>query len=166
MTSLDQDDQLRRLLAPLAAIEPVTLRPDRNRRGRTIVAGLLTAALIATGVAVAAGLNPFASTSQPSVNSCIATWNRTVLPRFQRQLIASGSRRGYVTPILSVNQGVPLVWPECSFSFPLPDGRTLTMTEFGFRNGWAWSSPPSKLRLRLSVELNATVTPGGYLLKR
>ncbi len=60
MTAFDDEIEIRRLLAPLQKVEPVTLSGRKPKRRQTIVAGLVAVVLVATGVAVAAGLNPFA----------------------------------------------------------------------------------------------------------
>jgi hypothetical protein len=56
--SLD-DAQMRELLAPLNRVEPVTLLPRRANRRHVLIVGLLATLLLATGVAIAAGLDPF-----------------------------------------------------------------------------------------------------------
>jgi hypothetical protein len=56
----DDELQLRELLAPLTRVEPVALRHRKPSRRRVLIIGFLVAALLATGVAIAAGLDPFA----------------------------------------------------------------------------------------------------------
>jgi hypothetical protein len=58
--TFDEDAALRGLLAPLAAVEPVTRESRHVRRRWTIAAALAAAALAAVGIAAAEGLDPFA----------------------------------------------------------------------------------------------------------
>lgn len=60
MNLLDDEAQVRELLAPLSRVEPVMLPHERRSRRRVLIVGLVTVTLLATGVAVAAGFNPFA----------------------------------------------------------------------------------------------------------
>jgi hypothetical protein len=60
MTMTDDETRVRELLAPLATIEPV-IRRTKRRRPLTLVAAVALVALTAAGIALAAGLNPFAS---------------------------------------------------------------------------------------------------------
>lgn len=55
-----EEAQVRELLSPLKRVEPVKLPRRRASRRRVVAVGLSAAVLLATGVAIAAGLNPFA----------------------------------------------------------------------------------------------------------
>lgn len=61
MTLLEEEAQLRELLAPLSRIEPVTLPARKRRRSRrpALIAGFLAAALLTTAAAIADNVNPF-----------------------------------------------------------------------------------------------------------
>jgi hypothetical protein len=58
MTTTDDETRLRELLAPLATIDPVTRKAKRRRP--LIVVVIALAALLAAGIALASGVNPFA----------------------------------------------------------------------------------------------------------
>jgi hypothetical protein len=60
MAAPDDETQIRALLAPLERVEPVTL--PRRKRGRraALIGGLVALAVVASGVAFADGVNPFA----------------------------------------------------------------------------------------------------------
>jgi hypothetical protein len=59
MSLLNDEAQVRALLAPLDRVEPVKL-PERSRSRRSVlIAGLIAVALLATGLAIAAGFDPF-----------------------------------------------------------------------------------------------------------
>jgi len=60
MSLLDDETQVRELLAPLRRVEPVTMPQERRSRRRLFIVGILAVALLATGVAIAAGFDPFA----------------------------------------------------------------------------------------------------------
>lgn len=60
MSLLDDEAQVRELLAPLNRVEPVKLLHERRSRRPVLIAGLVAVALLATGVAIAAGFDPFA----------------------------------------------------------------------------------------------------------
>jgi hypothetical protein len=60
MSLLDDEMHLRELLAPLNRVEPVTLARRKPNRRRVLIVGVLATALLAAGVAIAAGLDPFA----------------------------------------------------------------------------------------------------------
>ena len=60
MSALDEDAQVHALLAPLARVEPVTLAREKRSRRPALIAGLLALLLLAAGVAIADGVNPFA----------------------------------------------------------------------------------------------------------
>jgi hypothetical protein len=59
MSLLDDEARVRELLAPLNRVEPVTLRQESRSRRPVLIVGLIAAALLATGVAIAAGFDPF-----------------------------------------------------------------------------------------------------------
>jgi hypothetical protein len=59
MTSFN-DTQLRALLAPLSRVEPVALPQEKRRRRPALVGGLVALVVLASGVAIADGINPFA----------------------------------------------------------------------------------------------------------
>jgi hypothetical protein len=59
MNLLDDEAQVRELLAPLNRVEPVKLLRRRANRRRVLIVGLLATLLLATGVAIAAGFDPF-----------------------------------------------------------------------------------------------------------
>ncbi|HEY5159895.1 MAG TPA: hypothetical protein VII83_02370 [Gaiellaceae bacterium] len=59
MAITDDEARVRELLAPLATIEPV-IRRTKQRRPLILVVAVASTALIATGIALAAGLDPFA----------------------------------------------------------------------------------------------------------
>jgi hypothetical protein len=58
--SLLDEAQVRELLSPLNRVGPVKLPRRKANRRRALIVGLLAALLLATGVAIAAGLDPFA----------------------------------------------------------------------------------------------------------
>ncbi len=60
MAALDDETQIRTLLAPLGRVEPVTLPRKRRSRRPALIGGLLALAILASGVAIADGVNPFA----------------------------------------------------------------------------------------------------------
>lgn len=60
MTMIDDETRLRELLAPLATVEPVIRRTKRRRPLILVAAVALAALTAAAGIALAAGLNPFA----------------------------------------------------------------------------------------------------------
>jgi hypothetical protein len=58
--SLLDEAQVRELLSPLRRVEPVELPRRKANRRRVLIVGLLATLLLVTGVAIAAGLDPFA----------------------------------------------------------------------------------------------------------
>jgi hypothetical protein len=60
MSLLDDEAQVRELLAPLNRVEPVTLLQEGRSRRSVLIAGILAVALLAVGAAIAAGFDPFA----------------------------------------------------------------------------------------------------------
>jgi hypothetical protein len=98
-----QDEVLRSILAPLARVEPVTLRePRRRRRRRTalVLAGAVVAIILA-GAAIASGVGPFPGISaanhsaRPSdaLGPAVIDQLRTDEPPGGDQLDQVGSRR-------------------------------------------------------------------------
>lgn len=59
MAAPDDEAQIRALLAPLGRVEPVTLLPRKSSRRAVLIGGLLALAILASGVAIADGVNPF-----------------------------------------------------------------------------------------------------------
>lgn len=58
MSRLEDDARLRELLAPLDRVEPVTLTEQRRSRRAPFIAAILVVAVLAVGVAIAAGFDP------------------------------------------------------------------------------------------------------------
>lgn len=61
MTVLDDETTVKDMLAPLGRVEPVSLKGRKRRRPAVMIVSLFAAALIASGIAIAEGVNPFAS---------------------------------------------------------------------------------------------------------
>jgi hypothetical protein len=60
MSFYESELEMRKLLAPLSRVEPVAVLGKKRSRRPVLVAGFVAAALLATGIAVADGVNPFA----------------------------------------------------------------------------------------------------------
>jgi hypothetical protein len=98
MTLLDEEIQVRELLAPLSRVEPAALPQSKRRRNRVLVAGFLAAALLASGVAIADGVNPFAGigaadhaqTAQDVLDPAIADEIQSLNARPNNELFSIG----------------------------------------------------------------------------
>ena len=101
MNLLDHEAQVRELLAPLNRVEPVSLPPRKANRRRVLIVGLPATLLLATGVAIAAGLNPFAGigaarhAQKPQdvlAPAIVGRYNHVIGMRSHGVLVASSSR--------------------------------------------------------------------------
>lgn len=74
MSAHHEDDQLRALLAPLDAIEPVRRNVGRRSARRLLLTlAVVVCGLAAAGVAIAAGLGAFSGTTTADLKACNAS---------------------------------------------------------------------------------------------
>lgn len=164
MNLLDDEAQVRELLAPLNRIEPVKLLQERRSRRPVLITGLIAVALLATGVAIAAGFDPFAGIGTadhpqrpqdvlaPNIVARFDAFNARaglgrILPASERLLgqLASG-RRIYVAgtskgqlAILVTDHG-RLV--SASYGAPLTQSEPVTISSFGRVKNGPHATPP------------------------
>jgi hypothetical protein len=152
MSLVDDEAQVRELLAPLNRVEPVKLLRESRSSRRPVIVGLVAVALLATGVAIAAGFDPFAGIGAadhtqkpqdvlaPNVVAQVDSANARaglgrILPASERLLgELAGGRRIYVAgtskgqlAILVTDHGRLVV---ASYGAPLTQSDPVTISSF------------------------------------
>jgi hypothetical protein len=133
MTLLDDEIQVRELLAPLNRVEPVTLPRRKRTRRPVLIAGFLAAALLATGVAIAEGVNPFAGIGaadhaqtpqdvlDPATAALIQSYNAVVAAQIQSHNAHAGSNCSQLFP----DSSLQLLPDTARLIGQLPSGRSI-----------------------------------------